>query len=50
MAPKLLGSQARPLFDLPLLEDLAGAQRLEPVDTVRLGDDLRLCFRPRVKI
>jgi len=50
MAPKLLGSQARPLFDLPLLEDLAGAQRLEPVDTVRLGDDLRLRFRPRVKI
>jgi len=47
IAPKLLGPQARPLFDLPLLESLTGAQRFEIVETHQLGEDLRLRLRPR---
>ena len=47
VAPQLLGPQARPLFDLPLLENLSGAWRFEIVETRQLGEDLRLRLRPR---
>src|SRR6185436_16001669 len=33
VAPKLLGPQARPLFDLPVLENLTEAQQFEIVET-----------------
>jgi diaminohydroxyphosphoribosylaminopyrimidine deaminase / 5-amino-6-(5-phosphoribosylamino)uracil reductase len=46
MAPKLLGPQGRPLFDLPLLEDLQKAESFSIVDTRQVGADLRLRMRP----
>jgi diaminohydroxyphosphoribosylaminopyrimidine deaminase/5-amino-6-(5-phosphoribosylamino)uracil reductase len=45
MAPKLLGPQARPLFDLPLLEDLQQAPRFRIIEQTLIGDDLRLRLR-----
>jgi diaminohydroxyphosphoribosylaminopyrimidine deaminase/5-amino-6-(5-phosphoribosylamino)uracil reductase len=50
IAPKLLGPQACPLFDLPLLEDLAGAQRFEIFETRQIGSDWRLRLRPQVRL
>ena len=47
VAPKLLGPQARPLLDLPPLEDLSRAQQFEIIETRQLGADLRLRLRPR---
>ena len=44
LAPRLLGSRGRPMFDLPL-ERMAEAYDLEPMDTQRIGDDLRATFR-----
>ena len=46
VAPMLLGPQARPLLDLPPLEDLAASPRFEIRDTSTLGPDLRLILRP----
>jgi len=46
MAPKLLGPQARPLFDLPQLEDLQQATAFNIVETAQIGPDLRLRMRP----
>jgi diaminohydroxyphosphoribosylaminopyrimidine deaminase / 5-amino-6-(5-phosphoribosylamino)uracil reductase len=46
MAPKLLGPQGRPLFDLPLLEDLQRADTFDIIETVQIGSDLRLRMRP----
>lgn len=46
MAPKLLGPQARPLFDLPLLEDLQQAASFNLIETAQVGPDLRLRMRP----
>jgi diaminohydroxyphosphoribosylaminopyrimidine deaminase/5-amino-6-(5-phosphoribosylamino)uracil reductase len=46
MAPKLLGPQGRPLFDLPLLEDLQQAESFSIVETRQVGADLRLRMRP----
>ncbi|MBR9827207.1 MAG: bifunctional diaminohydroxyphosphoribosylaminopyrimidine deaminase/5-amino-6-(5-phosphoribosylamino)uracil reductase RibD [Oceanospirillales bacterium] len=46
MAPTLLGSAARPLFDLPL-EQMAQQHRLQLIDTRQLGDDLRLTLSCR---
>lgn len=46
MAPTLLGSSARPLFDLPL-EQMAQQYRLQLIDTRQLGDDLRLTLSCR---
>jgi diaminohydroxyphosphoribosylaminopyrimidine deaminase/5-amino-6-(5-phosphoribosylamino)uracil reductase len=46
MAPKLLGPQGRPLFDLPLLEDLQQAAAFDIIDTQQVGSDLRLRMRP----
>ncbi len=45
MAPKLLGPQARPLFDLPLLEDLQQARELQIIEQTLIGADLRLRLR-----
>jgi diaminohydroxyphosphoribosylaminopyrimidine deaminase/5-amino-6-(5-phosphoribosylamino)uracil reductase len=45
MAPKLLGPDARPLFDLPLLEDLQLAPRFRIIDQTLIGEDLRLRLR-----
>jgi diaminohydroxyphosphoribosylaminopyrimidine deaminase/5-amino-6-(5-phosphoribosylamino)uracil reductase len=42
MAPTLLGPQARPLFDLPLLEDLQQAPQFRIIEQILIGDDLRL--------
>ena len=46
MAPKLLGPQARPLFDLPPLVDLQKAQRFMIIDQRQIGEDLRVRLRP----
>ena len=43
VAPRLLGSDARPLFALPLTR-MADAMDLQLLDERRVGDDLRLTF------
>jgi diaminohydroxyphosphoribosylaminopyrimidine deaminase/5-amino-6-(5-phosphoribosylamino)uracil reductase len=45
MAPTFLGPQARPLFELPLLEDLQQAPRFRIIEQTLIGDDLRLRLR-----
>ena len=47
MAPKLLGPQGRPLINLAELQSLEEAPSFALVDTVRVGDDVRLRLRPR---
>jgi diaminohydroxyphosphoribosylaminopyrimidine deaminase / 5-amino-6-(5-phosphoribosylamino)uracil reductase len=46
IAPKLLGPQARPLFELPPLADLQQAQRFRMIEQQQVGEDLRLRLRP----
>lgn len=46
MAPVLMGSTARPLFDLPL-GNLSDRVHLTIIDVCRLGQDLRLTAVPR---
>jgi diaminohydroxyphosphoribosylaminopyrimidine deaminase / 5-amino-6-(5-phosphoribosylamino)uracil reductase len=46
MAPKLLGPQGRPLFELPQLEDLEQAAVFKIVETRQVGPDLRVRMRP----
>lgn len=46
LAPKLLGSTARPMFDLAL-ERMAEALQLELVECRSIGPDLRLRYRAR---
>jgi diaminohydroxyphosphoribosylaminopyrimidine deaminase / 5-amino-6-(5-phosphoribosylamino)uracil reductase len=46
MAPKLLGPQGRPLFDLPPLEDLQKATAFNIFETRQVGSDLFLRMRP----
>lgn len=46
MAPKLLGSSARPLFQLPL-ETMDEAVELELKSVRQVGQDLRLVYLPR---
>jgi diaminohydroxyphosphoribosylaminopyrimidine deaminase/5-amino-6-(5-phosphoribosylamino)uracil reductase len=46
VAPRLLGSRARPALELPL-DRMAEALQLRPVDQRRVGDDWRLTFIPR---
>jgi len=46
VAPRLLGSDARALFDLPHLERLQDSLDFHWVDWQPLGDDLRLRLRP----
>lgn len=45
MAPKLLGSAARPLFQLPL-EEMAEAVDLKLQSVRQVGEDLRLIYQP----
>lgn len=46
MAPTFLGPHARPLFELPLLEDLQRARRFRIIEQILIGDDLRVRLRP----
>jgi diaminohydroxyphosphoribosylaminopyrimidine deaminase/5-amino-6-(5-phosphoribosylamino)uracil reductase len=48
LAPVLLGPAARPMTALGNIEDLAAAHRFLLVSHDRIGDDLRLKFRPQV--
>lgn len=48
MAPTLLGSNARPLFDLPL-DDMGSKFDLQMTDLRRIGDDMRLTLLPEYK-
>jgi diaminohydroxyphosphoribosylaminopyrimidine deaminase/5-amino-6-(5-phosphoribosylamino)uracil reductase len=45
-APLALGHQARGLFDLPALTDMAGRRGFQLLDATRVGADLRLRLRP----
>ncbi|WP_268888260.1 bifunctional diaminohydroxyphosphoribosylaminopyrimidine deaminase/5-amino-6-(5-phosphoribosylamino)uracil reductase RibD [Maribrevibacterium harenarium] len=45
MAPKLLGSEARPLLRLPI-ENMAEAVNLDLVDVRKIGADLKLVYVP----
>jgi len=45
MAPKLMGSSARPLLDLPL-ETMAQAQQLKLKDLRQFGEDVRFIWQP----
>jgi diaminohydroxyphosphoribosylaminopyrimidine deaminase/5-amino-6-(5-phosphoribosylamino)uracil reductase len=47
IAPKLLGPAGRPLVALPELADIGAAPAFTLVDTLQLGEDLRLRLRPR---
>jgi diaminohydroxyphosphoribosylaminopyrimidine deaminase/5-amino-6-(5-phosphoribosylamino)uracil reductase len=42
VAPSLLGHDARPLVELPLLESLADRLQFTFTDVTRIGPDLRL--------
>jgi diaminohydroxyphosphoribosylaminopyrimidine deaminase/5-amino-6-(5-phosphoribosylamino)uracil reductase len=46
IAPKLLGPAGRPLVALPELADIGAAPAFTLVDTLQLGEDLRLRLRP----
>jgi len=46
-APMLLGPHARPLVELPRLDELEQAPRLEIVESAAVGPDLRIRLRPR---
>ena len=46
VAPLLLGSDARPLLQLPALSDMARRWQLQMVDQRMLGQDIRLRLRP----
>ncbi len=44
MAPCLMGSDARPLFNLPITE-MANKKELKIIDSTMVGDDMRLTIR-----
>ena len=46
VAPLVMGHQARGLFDLPALADMAGRRGFKLLDAARVGEDLRLRLRP----
>lgn len=46
IAPRLLGPQGRPLFELPQLDNLHQAEAFKIVETQQVGSDLRLRMRP----
>ncbi|MFT7287540.1 MAG: diaminohydroxyphosphoribosylaminopyrimidine deaminase [Halieaceae bacterium] len=46
IAPRLLGSRARPLLELPL-DSMAEAMDLALIERRQVGDDLRLTFAPQ---
>ena len=45
MAPKLLGSNARPLADIADVQQLPDARRLAIIETRQIGEDLRIRLR-----
>ena len=45
MAPKLLGSEARPLLSLPL-EHMSDAVELNLLDMAKVGNDIKLVYQP----
>ena len=47
-APAVLGHDARGLFELPALTDMAGRRNFLLQDVCRLGADLRLLLRPAI--
>jgi diaminohydroxyphosphoribosylaminopyrimidine deaminase/5-amino-6-(5-phosphoribosylamino)uracil reductase len=47
-APLIMGHQARGLFDMPALDDMAGRRGFSLTDARMLGPDLRLTLRPAV--
>jgi len=47
MAPVVLGSAARSLFNLPPLSRMCDRCEFEWRDVARIGDDLRLTLRPK---
>ncbi len=47
MAPVLLGERARPLFAGLRIEQMAQRLQLQLVETLHVGDDLRLLLRPQ---
>ena len=47
VAPVLLGSKARPLFDGLNIQSMADRLELDIVDTRRLGEDIRVLLHPR---
>lgn len=48
MAPKLLGSEARPLLNLPL-EQMSEAVDLELLDMRKVGQDIKFIYRPEYR-
>lgn len=46
MAPVLLGSRARPLFDGLHIDAMAQRLKMRRIDTTVVGEDLRLLLRP----
>ena len=46
VAPVLLGSNARPLFDGLNVEHMTGVMHLELLETRQLGEDIRVLLRP----
>jgi diaminohydroxyphosphoribosylaminopyrimidine deaminase/5-amino-6-(5-phosphoribosylamino)uracil reductase len=47
VAPKLLGPDARPMAQLPLLTELERAPLFTLIDSERFGEDVKLTYRPR---
>jgi diaminohydroxyphosphoribosylaminopyrimidine deaminase/5-amino-6-(5-phosphoribosylamino)uracil reductase len=45
MAPKLLGSRARPLLNLPI-DNMLDAKTIALKDVRQFGDDIRLTYQP----
>lgn len=50
VAPVLLGDRARPLFDGLGIAAMADRLQLQILETVRVGEDLRLLLRPRGEV
>ncbi|WP_067215259.1 bifunctional diaminohydroxyphosphoribosylaminopyrimidine deaminase/5-amino-6-(5-phosphoribosylamino)uracil reductase RibD [Marinomonas gallaica] len=48
MAPKLLGSEARPLVSLPL-ESMSDAVDLHLLDMTKVGQDIKLVYQPQYR-
>ena len=47
IAPHIMGGNARGLFDVPGLENMADRVSLEVIDVRRIGSDLRVTAVPR---
>jgi len=45
VAPVLLGPQARPLLDLPLLSHMSERVEMQLLETQQFGSDVRLRYR-----